>query len=174
MRIRPAKHEDDAAIWNILEPIIRAGETYSLPRDMSRADALAYWRSSGHAVFVAEDDGRIVGTYFLRANQKGGGDHVANCGYMTAPDASGRGVARTMAQHSLHEAKARGFATMQFNFVVATNARAVALWERLGFVTLGRIPRAFRHPKLGPVDALIMFRDLSDMPAASGTQDGQA
>ena len=174
MRVRPAEQGDDAAIWSILEPIIRAGETYTLPRDMSRDDALAYWRSPGHAVFVAEDGGRVVGTYYLRANQKGGGDHVANCGYMTAPDASGRGVARTMAQHSLREAKARGFAAMQFNFVVASNVRAVALWERLGFVTLGRIPRAFRHPSLGPVDALVMFRDLSDMPAASGTHDGQA
>ena len=174
MRVRPARSDDDAAIWRILEPIIRAGETYALPRDMSRVSALAYWHSPGHSVFVAEDGGRLVGTYYLRANQSGGGGHVANCGYMTAPEASGRGVARAMAQHSLQQAKARGFDAMQFNFVVATNQRAVGLWERLGFVTLGRIPGAFRHPSLGPVDALVMFRDLTDVPAASGTQDGQA
>src|SRR5258708_30889043 len=84
---------DDAAIWRVLEPIIRAGETYVLPRDMSKKGALAYWRSPGHEVFVAEDEGAIVGTYYLRANQPGRGAHVANCGYMTAPDAGGPGAA---------------------------------------------------------------------------------
>src|SRR5260221_4889418 len=91
--IRPAAPADDDAIWRVLEPIIGAGETYVLPRDMSRAAALAYWRSPGHEVFVAEDEGAIVGTYYLRANQPGGGAHVANCGYMTAPDAGGPGAA---------------------------------------------------------------------------------
>jgi L-amino acid N-acyltransferase YncA len=166
MLIRPAQRGDDRAIWAILEPIIRAGETYALPRAMRAADALAYWRAPGHAVFVAEDDqGAIVGTYYLRANQKGGGDHVANCGYMTAPAAEGRGVARAMALHSLAEARARGFRAMQFNFVLASNKRAVRLWEQLGFATVGRLPGAFRHPTRGLVDALVMFRDLE---AASG------
>ncbi len=161
MRIRLALRDgDDDAIWAILEPIIRAGETYTLPREMSRADALAYWRSPGHAVFVTEDEGGIVGTYYLRPNQEGGGAHVANCGYMTAASSVGKGVARTMCLHSLDEAKARGFLAMQFNFVVASNERAVRLWERLGFTTIGRIPGAFRHPKLGMVDALAMFRNL--------------
>ena len=162
MRIREARPGDDEAIWAILEPIIRAGESYALPRDMSRAQALAYWRAPGHAVFVAEQEseGGVQGTYYLRANQRGGGDHVANCGYMTAPWASGRGVARAMALHSLEEARARGFRAMQFNFVVTSNERAIRLWQGLGFATVGRIPGAFRHPGLGPLDALVMFRDL--------------
>ena len=160
MRIRLADAGDDDAIWAILEPIIRAGETYTLPRDMSRAEALAYWGSPGHSVFVAEQEGGVLGTYYLRANQRGGGGHVANCGYMTAPSATGRGVARAMAQHSLDEARARGFRAMQFNFVVSSNERAVRLWEGLGFVAAGRLPGAFRHPVLGFVDALVMFREL--------------
>jgi len=151
---------DDAAIWRVLEPIIRVGETYVLPRDMSRDAALAYWRSPGHAVFIAEDAGAIVGTYYLRANQQGGGAHVANCGYMTAPDAGGRGVARAMCEHSLGEARQRGFRAMQFNFVVASNERAVRLWQRLGFAVVGRLPQAFAHPRLGFVDALVMHRPL--------------
>ncbi len=163
MRVRPAQRGDDAAIWSILEPIIRAGETYALPPDMTAADALAYWWSPGHAVFVAEDEGAVVGTYYLRANQKGGGDHVANCGYMTAPSATGRGIARAMALHSFNEARARGFRAMQFNFVVGSNQRAVDLWERLGFSTVGRIPRAFRHPSLGLIDALVMHCELSEV-----------
>ena len=160
MLIRPAATDDDNAIWRILEPVIRAGETYVLPRDMSKAAALAYWRSPGHAVFVAEDGGRIVGTYYLRANQQGGGAHVANCGYMTASHAQGRGVAAAMCEHSLDEARRRGFRAMQFNFVVGSNERAVRLWQRLGFAIVGRVPEAFAHPRLGFVEALVMHRRL--------------
>lgn len=160
LAIRPATAGDDDAIWRILEPTFRAGETYPLPPDIPRADALAYWRATGHSVFVAEDAGAIVGTYYLRANNKGGGAHVANCGYIVAPGAMGRGVAQAMCAHSLDEARRRGFTAMQFNFVISSNTRAVALWQRCGFAIAGRLPGAFRHPRLGPVDALVMFRAL--------------
>ncbi len=160
MIVRPATDADAEPIWQIIEPVIRAGETYALPRDMRRADALAYWRAPAHAVFVAEADGAVLGTYYLRRNQAGGGDHVANCGYMTAPEARGRGIARAMAQHSLDEARRRGFTAMQFNFVVASNEPAVRLWRDLGFAEAGRLPQAFRHPRLGLVDALVMCRML--------------
>ena len=160
MNIRPATAADDEAIWRILEPTFRAGETYPVPRDISRADALAYWRTKGHAVFVAEDEGAIVGTYYLRANQQGGGRHVCNCGYMTAAGSTGKGVARQMCEHSLGHARHLGFKAMQFNFVVSTNERAVRLWQSLGFEIVGRLPRAFEHSRLGLVDALVMFRAL--------------
>jgi L-amino acid N-acyltransferase YncA len=160
MIIRSATTSDIDAIWKILEPVIRAGDTYTLPVDMMCEEALAYWNAAGHEVFVAEENGEILGTYYLRANQKGGGAHVANCGYMTAPWASGRGVARAMCQHSLERAKGRGFRAMQFNFVVSSNERAVRLWQSMGFETVGRLPEAFQHPTLGAVDALVMYRHL--------------
>src|SRR5437667_12719461 len=160
MDIRAATPADTDRIWQILAPIIGAGETYPLPRDMSRDEALADWFASDHEVFVAEQDDDIVGTYYLRANQRGGGSHVANCGYMTAPWATGRGVARTMCQHSLAAAAGRGFRAMQFNFVVSTNERAVRLWQACGFEIVGRIPSAFHHPAHGYVDALVMVRPL--------------
>ncbi len=158
--IREATPIDEDAIWAILEPTFRAGETYPIPRDVTRAEALAYWRNAGHAVFVAEDERQIVGTYYLRANNKGGGAHVANCGYMVPPAASGRGVARAMCEHSLVEARSRGFSAMQFNFVIASNERAVRLWQACGFAIVGRLPGAFRHPRLGDVDAYVMHRAL--------------
>jgi len=160
MLIRPATDRDADAIWKILEPVIRAGETYALPRDMRREAALAYWRADDRETLVAEDAGEIVGTYYIRANQPGGGSHVANCGYVTAPWAGSRGVARAMCEHSLTLAKERGFRAMQFNFVVATNERAVRLWQSLGFEIVGRLPGAFRHPNEGYVDALVMYRGL--------------
>jgi ribosomal protein S18 acetylase RimI-like enzyme len=158
--IRAAGPADEQAVWGILEPVIRAGETYALPRDMGRADALAYWMGADRETFVAEASGVALGTYYLRENQAGGGAHVANCGFMTAASASGRGVARAMAAHALERAKARGFSAMQFNFVVSTNARAVRLWESFGFETLCRLPGAFAHPAAGFVDALVMFKKL--------------
>lgn len=160
MIVRPATLQDRAAIWRIIEPVIRAGETYTLPRDMSEADAIAYWAGPDRETFVAEEGGQIIGTYYLRANQQGGGRHVANCGYMTAAGSTGKGVARQMCEHSLGQARVRGFKAMQFNFVVSTNERAVRLWQSLGFEIVGRLPRAFEHPRLGLVDALVMFRAL--------------
>lgn len=160
MLVRPAAAADDDAIWAILEPTFRAGETYPIPRDISHTDALAYWHTPGHSVFVAEQNGRIVGTYYLRANNRGGGAHVANCGYIVAPDAMGRGVARAMCAHSLEQAKTRGFRAMQFNFVIASNARAVRLWQSCGFAIVGTLPGAFQHPHLGLVDAHVMVRSL--------------
>jgi ribosomal protein S18 acetylase RimI-like enzyme len=160
MPIRPAGPQDHDAVWAILEPVIRAGETYALDPELGREAALAYWFSPGHRVFVAEDDGDVLGTYYMRANQPGGGSHVANCGYMTAAAAQGRGVARAMCEHSLGAARDAGFHAMQFNFVVSTNERAVRLWKSLGFEEVGRLPDAFRHPRLGHVDALVMHRRL--------------
>lgn len=160
MLIRPAASTDAGAIWRVIEPILRAGETYTLPRDLAEREALAYWLSPEREVFVAEDRGQVLGTYYLRANQKGGGAHVANCGYVTAPWASGQGVARAMCAHSLDRARARGFRAMQFNFVVSSNERAVRLWQTFGFEIVGRLPGAFLHPALGYVDAYVMYRDL--------------
>ena len=160
MAIRPATSDDAPAIWSIVGPTIRAGETYALPRDMSEADALSYWMGSDRQTFVAVADGRIAGTYYLRPNQAGGGDHVANCGYITDPAVAGQGVARRMAEHSIELARSRRFRAMQFNFVVSTNERAVRLWQSLGFEIVGRLPLAFRHPSLGYVDALVMCQAL--------------
>jgi L-amino acid N-acyltransferase YncA len=164
MQIRPARPDDADAIWAIIGPVIRAGETYALDRDMSREDALAYWLGQDRDSFVAEADGVILGTYYLRANQAGGGRHVCNCGYMTDPAAAGRGVARRMHAHSVEQALAKGFRAMQFNFVVSANERAVRLWQSLGFGIVGRLPQAFLHPTQGYVDALVMFRTLRDDP----------
>ena len=160
LSIRPAKPEEHEHIWAILEPVLRSGETYTLPRDISRADALVYWHRPDHDVFVAEDDGKIAGTYFLRANQGGGGSHVANAGYMTSPSFEGKGVGRAMLEHSLEHARARGFRAMQFNFVVSTNDRAVRTWRAYGFEIVGRLPGAFNHPRFGYVDAFVMFKLL--------------
>ena len=161
IHIRPGTRSDDNAIWAILEPTLRAGETYPQPRDISREAALAYWWQLAHAIFVAEDEShKVAGTYYLKANTGGPGSHVANCGYMTLPGAWGHGIGRALCMHSLAEARKRGFRAMQFNLVIATNARALHLWQSCGFEIVGRLPGAFKHPVSGYVDALILFQAL--------------
>jgi ribosomal protein S18 acetylase RimI-like enzyme len=160
MIIRQALAADRNAIAEIIVPTIREGSTYTLDPDMSEADALAYWLSPDKETFVAEADGVILGTYYIRPNQAGAGRHVCNCGYMTRAGATGRGIARAMCVHSLAHARARGYRAMQFNFVVVTNDRAVRLWQALGFQIVGRLPGAFRHPTQGFVDALVMYQTL--------------
>ena len=160
MQIRAASEADRAAVLSIVKPVLAAGETYAIARDLTDDQVLEYWFAVTHHVFVAEAGGTILGTYYLMANQGGGGAHVANCGYMTAPAAQGRGIARAMCEHSITEARDLGFRAMQFNHVVSTNTRAVGLWQKLGFAIVGTLPSAFKHPVLGYVDSYVMFRSL--------------
>lgn len=160
VNIRPAEAADAAAIAAIVVPIVREGTTYALDADMGEADVLAYWMGADKETFVAEEHGVVLGTYYLRPNQAGGGRHVCNCGYMVSAAATGRGIARSLCEHSLAYARSKGYRAMQFNFVVSTNARAVRLWQSLGFEIVGRLPLAFHHPTEGDVDALVMYRRL--------------
>ena len=157
MHIREAEPTARQAIASIIMPVIREGATYALDPDLSEAEALAYWLGTDRTTFVAEEDGAVLGTYYLRSNQGGGGGHVCNCGYVTGAAATGRGVARRMADHSLELARRRGYRAMQFNFVVSTNERAVVLWRSFGFEIVGRLPGAFQHPTEGYVDAFVMY-----------------
>ena len=161
MEVRPAPGSDWPAIWSILEPIIREGETLSLPRDGGEDIGRAYFASPEKRNFVAVEDGQILGAGYIRANQLGGGAHIANCGYITSPAARGRGVARALCAHSIALAREMGFAGIQFNFVVSTNEPAVHLWQSFGFEILARLPGAFDHPRFGRVDALVMFKSLN-------------
>ena len=158
--IREASLDDSGAIWEIIEPVIRAGETLCLARDMGREALLGYWFQEQHAVFVAELDEEVVGTYFLRPNQPAQGSHVANCGYVTSPKSAGKGIARAMCAHSLAFAKEKGDRSMQFNIVVSSNEPAVHLWKSMGFEVIGTVPGGFLHPTHGYVDTYVMFREL--------------
>ncbi|OAI56705.1 acetyltransferase [Verrucomicrobiaceae bacterium SCGC AG-212-N21] len=163
MNIRPATASDHEAIWEIFHAVVQAGDAYVFDPQTTREEALTYWFRADHHVYVAEEDGEILGSYIFRANQPGLGSHVANGSYMTAPQARGKGVGRLMGEHSLKEAKRMGFRAMQFNIVVATNGVAVRLWQRLGFRIVGTLPGAFKHAQLGYVDAHVMFRELDDV-----------
>lgn len=159
--IRDARPGDWAAIWSFLEPVFRAGETYSYPRDISEAEARRAWMESPARTFVCVDDeGLVLGTYYLKANQPGQGSHVCNCGYVVSPAARGTGIASALCRHSQGVAVEMGFRAMQFNLVVSTNEGAVRLWKSLGYEIVGTLQGAFEHPALGDVDAYVMYKRL--------------
>ncbi|MGB1065942.1 MAG: GNAT family N-acetyltransferase [Paracoccaceae bacterium] len=160
IKITPATSADEERIWALLQPVFSAGDTYAVDPLIDREAAIAYWMEADKTAFILRIEGQAVGTYYIRPNQPGGGAHICNCGFITAPSARGKGVARRMLDHALIEAKQQGYRAMQFNFVLASNQRALAIWQRNGFATIGRIPQAFLHPKQGYVDALILHRSL--------------
>ena len=161
LQIRRAREEDREAIWQIFRAVVAGGDTYVFDPNISRRKALAYWLGPKTRCYVALSDQGIVGSYILKANQPGLGSHVANAGFMVSPSARGRGIGRAMAEHCLLEAHRLGFRAMQFNFVVSTNSRAIALWKSLGFKIVGTLPEAFQHQGLGKkVDAFVMHRFL--------------
>jgi ribosomal protein S18 acetylase RimI-like enzyme len=160
MIIRQALDDDFDAIWPLLRDVFRSGDTYAVDPQMSKSDTRTYWMINAAATYVVENDDGIVGTYFIKTNQQGGGAHICNCGYIVAPTARGQGLAAKMCTHSQTEALALGYQAMQFNFVLASNKGAVRLWHRLGFETVGTIPDAFNHPTQGLVDAFVMYKQL--------------
>lgn len=161
-QIRLATAADFEQIWPIFHSIVAAGDTYTYPPDTDQQQAYQLWMQAPRLTFVAEEDGEILATYYIKTNQTGGGQHVCNCGYMVSPKARGRGLAKRMCEHSQEIAQQLGYLAMQFNFVVASNQVAVELWNKLGFATVGRLPRAFLHPQLGYVDALVMYKCLAE------------
>ncbi len=160
MQIREAQEADFEQIWPIFHEVAAAGDTYGYDRDCSRERAYQLWMVAPRQTYVAEDAGSILGTYYIKSNNQGPGAHVCNCGYMVSSSARGRGLATLMCEHSQREALDAGYKAMQFNFVAASNVGAVALWTKLGFATVGRLPRAFDHPERGLVDALVMYKWL--------------
>ena len=158
--IRRATAADFDSIWEIFRRVLATEDTWFYPASMTRDEAAALWKAKGTHTFVAEHDGEIRGAYFFRAVYPGLASHIANAGYIVHPKRQGLGIGRALGEHSLIEAKRAGFTAMQFNFVVSTNAPAVALWQKLGFEIIATLDKAFLHRDLGFVDAFVMRRDL--------------
>jgi ribosomal protein S18 acetylase RimI-like enzyme len=166
IHIRPMTAADFDGFWPTFQAVVQAQETYAYAADLTYEQAVHLWLEYPLHTLIAEEDGVLLGSYYLKANASGPGGHVSNCGYMVSQAARGRGVARLMCEHSQQLALESGFSAMQFNSVVATNEVAVALWQKLGFAVVGRLPRAYRHARLGLVDCLVMYKWLADMPAS--------
>ena len=160
LEIRKIIESDKDEVWKIIQAVIATGDTYLFYPNSSKEKMLDWWCGADKQTYVAVSEGKIVGTFFLKANQPDLGSHIANAGYMVAPEAKGKRVGKTMAEFSLTEAKCLGYSAMQFNFVVKSNEIAVKLWQQIGFEIIGEIPEAFQHSQNGLTNALIMYRKL--------------
>ena len=162
MVIRKAAIElDYDGVWEIFFDVIAGGDVFSFVPDTPKSDLRKLWFADNMDTFVAVDNsGKIIGSYYIKPNQPGLGNHIANGGYMVHPEVKGKGIGRLLCQHSIDFAREKGYSGMQFNMVVSTNASAVKLWKSFGFSIIGTIPQAFRHQKLGLVDAYIMYKSL--------------
>jgi L-amino acid N-acyltransferase YncA len=165
VQVRPFEPSDWPGVWGVLERVFRAGETFPHDPAISEADARASWVAQSQVVMVAvEDEGSVVGSYYLRPNSLSLGAHVANAGYGVAEHHRRRGIGSQLCRHSLQTARALGFRALQFNLVVSTNTAGIRCWQKNGFELIGTLPGAFRHRQLGYVDALVMFQDLIKEP----------
>jgi GNAT superfamily N-acetyltransferase len=162
LSIRPATDDDWPRLWPIVEHVVREGETYIYPLDLTSGQAREIWmeRPPGETV-VAELDGAVLGTAKMGPNRPGHGDHVGTASFMVAPAARGRGVGRALGEHVVAWHRERGFRGIQFNAVVESNAPAVRLWRSLGFDIIGTVPGAFRSPSHGYVGLHVMYLDLT-------------
>ena len=159
LEIQRATQDDFEAIWPIFHEVVKIGETYAFDPATSKDEAYHLWMELPLVTYVAKKE-RVLGTYYLKANQARLGAHVCNAGYMVSVAARGQGLGRAMCLHSQAEALELGFKAMQFNLVVSTNNGAVRLWQDLGFDVIGTLPKAFQHQRLGLVDALVMYKWL--------------
>lgn len=158
--IRSYDTSDWPAVWPMIRTVFREGETYAFPPDISEKHAHDAWIKTPAETYVANDDNRIVGSFYIKPNAPGLGAHVCNCGYIVLKNSRGQGVASLMCETSQKLAVAMGFRAMQYNLVVATNTQAIRLWRKHGFHVVGTLPRAFRSKTLGYVDALVMYKEL--------------
>ena len=170
IEIRKATEADKPEVWKIIEAVISDGDSYTFAPDSSREKMFDFWFAEDKETYVAilsepeaianNSTSKIIGTFFIKANQPDLGSHICNAGYMVSAEAKGKGIGRKMAEFSLAEAKRLGFRAMQFNFVVKSNEIAIKLWQNLGFEIIGEIPEAFQHKEKGLTNALIMYRKL--------------
>ena len=160
IEIRRAEEKDWNQSWPIVHEVFQSGDTYAYPPETDKENAYEIWMTSPAATYVAVSDGEIAGTYYIKPNQPALGSHVCNAGYMVRSKTRGKGIGRLMCAHSLKEAVRLGFKAMQYNLVVVTNRNAIKLWIDMKFEIIGTLPQAFKHKKLGLVDAHIMYKLL--------------
>lgn len=162
MLIREATEADWPHMWSFMREIIAAGETYTYDRATPQDAAKASWLLStpGHTVVAVSDSGEILGTAKMNPNHQGGASHIASASFMVDAAHSGQGTGRELGEYVLGWARAQGYRAMQFNAVVETNTRAVALWKSLGFEIMTTLPEGFAHPVHGFVGLHIMYQRL--------------
>ena len=159
MVVREYGQADVAAMVDVWNEVVRDGIAFPQEDELDLASGAGFFSSQTYCG-VAVEDGRLLGLYILHPNNVGRCGHIANASYAVSSAARGKGVGRALVEDSLAQGRAHGFRVMQFNAVVASNAGARHLYEKLGFTQLGTIPGGFRMPDGTYADICPYYHDL--------------
>lgn len=143
MRIRAYEEQDLTAMIHIWNEVVEEGAAFPQQEALDESSGKRFFGEQSYCG-VAEIDGMVVGLYILHPNNIGRCGHICNASYAVDANHRGKHIGEQLVKDCLLHAKRLGFALMQFNAVVESNMHARHLYERLGFVHLGTIPKGFR------------------------------
>lgn len=141
--IREYRSEDVQKAVEIWNEVVRAGNAFPQLELLDEKTGDEFFRSQSYTGIAADESGEIVGLYILHPNNVGRCGHICNASYAVKSGLRGRHIGEALVRDCIKTAKRLGFGILQFNAVVRTNKPALALYEKLGFVKLGVIPKGF-------------------------------
>lgn len=161
-RIDEWKEEDLADLCRIWNRVVEDGMAFPQTDPLTEQTGREFFAAQSFTGVARDEAGRVRGLYILHPNNVGRCGHIANASYAVDADARGLKAGEALVSHCLTTARRLGFRIMQFNAVVATNAPALALYKKLGFIQLGIIPGGF-HAKDGRwLDIIPQYKDLTE------------
>lgn len=145
IEIRAYKEEDLSHMIEIWNEVVLEGTAFPQEECLDKITGRDFFASQTYsAVAIDMDTNSILGLYILHPNNVGRCRHICNASYAVSAQKRGLHIGEALVQDSLQQGKNCGYKVLQFNAVVATNTHARHLYERLGFVQLGTIPKGFR------------------------------
>lgn len=161
-----ADQTDVEPLRRLYKVIVEEGTSYPHDRFPDDEDFLDYWFRGKQTVAAYVPDREraagMAGAFYLKPNWPGRAAHVANAGFIVAPEWRRQGLGWLLGTTMVAYAKQLGYRSVIFNLVFAENVVARGLWRKLGFTQLGVIPGAVRKIDGAYQDAIIMFRSLVD------------
>ena len=144
MTVREYESRDIAAMIHIWNEVVEEGIAFPQEELLTEQTGAEFFAGQTYTAVAVNDDGEVCGLYILHPNNVGRCGHICNASYAVSSAKRGLHIGEKLVIDCLAQAKAHGFGVLQFNAVVESNIHARHLYERLGFVQLGVIPRGFR------------------------------
>ncbi len=144
--IRNFQSQDIPAMVHIWNEIVESGVAFPQEEKLTEATGKSFFAEQSYCGVAEEkESGKILGLYILHPNNVGRCGHIGNASYAVSSANRGMRLGEQLVLDSIRQAHRLGFRILQFNAVVATNASARHLYEKIGFTQLGTIPNGFRR-----------------------------
>ena len=164
--IREARPDDAATLVALGSAVGREPEAWLLNTDGWRSTTeerrylRALKRHPDAAVYVAEDDGAVVGRLSIARDPHSASRHVADLGIMVAAGHRRRGIGRALLEQAVDWARDAGVRKLELH-VFPWNEPAIRLYEQFGFEREGL--RRGHYRRGGEyVDAILMAYRLDE------------